>query len=441
MWMLISPPLLRIYRNSLAKFFIFRLFKALLLVTYRSVYYFHSLLARHPQTGSYAFRSLSECMTGVSLNTLTLDLGESIEIPPAAYSGFGSEIASRENGAIKIDSPVLKIYEFPASMVVGGVEFAFVNQMAIHHDLFNPSQHSCPAENLGVVSLSRATNGLELRLTKRAKRISAAVTLIGQCSGNYAHWLTETLPKLPLLDSSDQFSHLPLLVDDGLHPNMYASIQLVSKNCREIIRVKQWEPILLDRLVTVSQPGYERYVPHGISSRVAPAYINTFSRTALRLLRDAACRALEGYSQSHAPRIYLSRSEKSGNIRQIENSSTIESVVRAYGAEVITPETMSFMEQVAACINVKTIVGPIGASMANMIFAPPGCKIILLAPYYDQVSYFYYSNLAGVLGHELHYVLGAQIDRGQHPAHRNYYIVEELLMATLGQTADRVSAT
>lgn len=379
-------------------------------------------------------------MAGVSLNTITVDPGESIEIPPAVFSGFGSEIASQENGAIKIDAPMLKVYEFPAAMAVGGVEFIFHNQMAIHHDLFNPSQHNCPAENLGVVSLSPVTNELELCLTKKAKRISAAATLIGQCSGNYAHWLTETLPKLPLLDSCGQFSDLPLLVDDGLHPNIYESIHLLNRNHRGIIKVKRWEPLLLDRLVTVSQPGYERYIPHDISSKAQPAYVNIFSRTALRLLRDTARLPIGGFSQQHPRRIYLSRNEKSGNLRQIENSSEIESTMGTYGVEVIRPDTMTFLGQVAACINAETLVGPIGASMANMIFAPPGCKVIVLAPYYDEASYFYYSNLAGVLGHKLRYVLGPQLNRSAHPIHRNYYIKVDMLTAVLEQISDPMPA-
>ena len=98
---------------------------------------------------------------------------------------------------------------------------------------------------------------------------------------------------------------------------------------------------------------------------------------------------------------------------------------------MITPESMGFTEQVVACVDAEIIIAPIGASLANMIFARSGCKIIVLSPYYDEASYYYYSNLAGVLGHELHYVLGYQINENRHPIHRDYRIKVDDLLLTL----------
>lgn len=435
MTMSIVSNLLKVYRKYLARFFFFRLLKAIMLVAYRNSYRLRSLLARRSQSGFYRFLSLKDCWGGLCLKRITFDQGETIEIPPPFFSGYSSETARKRNLAIKINSPGLDVFVFSTATVVGGVDFVFINEIALHHDLFIPSQHHCPAENVGVVSVNRNKNRLRLYLTQtqRPKKIPMAATMIGQCSGNYAHWLTETLPKLLVLDAYGEFSDLPLLVDDGLHPNIYESINLVSSNRREVIVVKRWEPVLLDKLVTVSQPGYERYAPHGIHSGEVHAYVNTFSRTALLMLRDAARNALEGYPRLRAKGIFLARNENSKNIRQIENSSVVMAAIRAHGIHLITPESMDFKEQVAACIDAEIIVAPIGASLANMIFAPPGCKVIVLAPYYDDASYFYYSNLAGILGHELHYVLGPQMNESQHPIHRNYHIDIEILMATLEQ--------
>lgn len=431
MTLAIVSRLLRVYRKYLARFVFFRLLKALLLGAYRSSYRLRSLLARQSHSGFYRFLSLNDCSDALCVKRITFDQGETMEIPPPVFSGYSSQTASERNLSIKINSPKLDVFMFSSATVVGGVDFVFINKIALHHDLFIPSQHHCPAENVGVVFVSRDKNRLRLCLTHKTKKVPMAVTMIGQCSGNYAHWLTETLPKLPVLDTCGEFSDLPLLVDDGLHPNFYASIDLVSRNHREVIAIRRWEPVLVDKLVTISHPGYERYVPHGIHFKEVPAYINTFSRTALMMLRDAAGSALEGYPRLRAKGIYLARSENSKNIRQIENLSAVKAAISACGIHLIMPELMDFKEQVASCIDAEIIVAPVGASLANMIFAPPGCKVIVLAPYYDEASYFYYSNLAGVLGHELHYVLGIQMNESQHPIHRNYHIDVEVLMATL----------
>jgi capsular polysaccharide biosynthesis protein len=435
--MSIISRLLRIYRNYLARFIVFRLLKALAMGAYRSAFSFFSLLARHPRSGTYRFRPLSDCDGRLSPRKITLDRGGVIEIPPPTFSGHCADIASKKNTVVKIDTPRLDVFEFSRAMAVGGVDFVFVSDTAIHHDLFMPSQHHCPAEYFGVVSINRQKGSLKLRLTQECKKIPMAATMIGQCSGNYAHWLTETLPKLPVFDACGDFADLPLLVDDGLSPNIYASIDLVNGNRRKVIAVKRWEPVVLDKLVTVSHPGYERYVPHGIHNREAPAYVNTFSPTALRMLRDTVGNALEGSPQLRAKKIYLSRSEKSGNLRQIDNLSAVEAAIRDCGIQLIRPESMEFKEQVAACMNAELIVAPVGAALANMIFAPPGCGVIVLSPYYDEANYFYYSNLAGVLGHELRYVLGPQTRENKHPAHKSYHIDVEVLMATLEQVTNR----
>lgn len=425
------PRILRIYRTHLAQFFLLRLLKAFFLAAYRFTYRVRSLMARQPFSGDYQFISACSCGDDVCSRRIVFERGEVVDIPPPAFYGYGSDLATAKNPAIKIDAPALEVAEFRSAVVVGRVDFVFVVGKAVHHDLFVPSQHRVPAENVGVVSINRAMKRMRLRLVGEPVRLVKAVSLIGQCSSNYAHWLTETLPKLPILDACEEYADFPLLVDDGLHPNLYASIDLINKNNREIIKVGSWQSVRVDRLVAVSSPGYERYVPHGIRSREAPGYVNCFSRTALRMLRDATDKALGSNRSLRDRRIYLSRSEQSGNIRRIGNLDDIEAVISARGIRMITPESMNFQDQVASCIDAEIIVAPVGASLANMIFAPPGCIVVVLSPYYDEANYFYYSNLAGILGHRIYYVLGPQVNNGQHPMHRSYSIDADTLSKTL----------
>ena len=429
----IVPHLYKIYRKHLAQFLIFRLLRALMVIAFRCVYRLLSWVMNYPQSGKYRFLALNDCGKGIYQKKIVLDTGRGIEVPAPEFSGFCSENTQARNPAIKIDPLALNVFKFPKATVVGGVDFLFVKRVAIHHDLFVPILHKCPAENTGVVLINRTKENVTLYLTKKSKYVAKAVSLIGQCSRNYAHWLTETLPKLAVLDTCDEFSHWPLLVDDDLHPNMYASIDLINRNRREVIRVKRWEPVLLDQLVAVSQPGYERYAPHDIYSVSAPAYINVFSRFALKQLRKSAISGLEGGGLLFSKGIYLARSKESANLRQIENLNEVESVARSLGVKLIRPETMEFREQVAICRDAKIIVAPIGASLANMIFAPRGCKVIVLSSYCDEATYYYYTNLAGVLGHELRYVLGPQVGKKLHPIHRNYHIDTDTLKEVLEQ--------
>lgn len=423
--------LLRFYRFYLARFFFFRLFKVSSLYAYRYAYRIQSLLTRHPLSGFYKFRSLSDCTNGLCLQNITVTRNESIEIPSPIFSGYCAVIAKSKNPPIRIYSPRLDVFEFHQATIVGGMDFIFIRDTAVHHDLFIPSQHHCPAENIGVVSINRKKNGLVLCLTHDSKKLGTAATIVGQCAGNYAHWLTESLAKIVILDAIPEFSDFPLLVDSGLHPNIYESLELINKNSRKIIVINRWEPVAATKLLAVSHPAYERYVPHGVFSREAGPYVNIFSREALRLLKDAVLDALEVAPITTTRRIYLARDKVSSNLRQIENIQQVEEVIRAKGILSFTPELMTFAEQVAACKSAEIIIAPVGATLANMIFAPSGCKIVVLSPYYEEANYFYYTNLAGVLGHKLYYVLGPQTGQSLHPIHRNYSIDVVVLGETL----------
>jgi capsular polysaccharide biosynthesis protein len=386
------------------------------------------------------FNPLSRCYSWLSLSgTDNYNKGrfliapvEWIQIPMPLFVGFGAKKAAKRTPARELPSPKIEIFEFSKVVVVGGVDFLFLDDRAIHHDLFVPGEHRCPAENAGVVSSSKAGSSINLRLTKAVLDIDNGASLIGQCSGNYAHWLTETLPKLATLDVLPHFADLPLLVDIGLHQNIMDSIDLINSNKRPVIAIPRWAPMRVNRLATVSAPGYERYVSHSVAHREPSPYINIFSRPALSLLRDSVTAALGDSAMNEPKRIYLSRSvASSSNLRQIVNANEIECLLDHAGIHIFRPDSMTFKEQVRVCVNAELIVGGIGASLANMIFAPPGCKIVCLSPYYDEANWFYYTNLAGVLGHQIHFVLGLQTSTQRHPRHRDYVINLNSLMSLL----------
>lgn len=104
----------------------------------------------------------------------------------------------------------------------------------------------------------------------------------------------------------------------------------------------------------------------------------------------------------------------------IANIEKVERLIMKFGFKVIDPGKLSFAEQISVFMNADTIVSAVGAAMANMIFMPSGSRIIAMAPYYENANYYYFSNMAGVLDHELFYVLGPQKETGDHPLHKDY---------------------
>ncbi len=76
--------------------------------------------------------------------------------------------------------------------------------------------------------------------------------------------------------------------------------------------------------------------------------------------------------------VYISRRRSPD--RPMVNEDRIECVAEKYGFKIIRMEDHSFDQQIAIARSSRTIMGPHGAGLANMIFAKPGCHIIELIP-------------------------------------------------------------
>jgi len=119
----------------------------------------------------------------------------------------------------------------------------------------------------------------------------------------------------------------------------------------------------------------------------------------------------------------------------MENAEAVEAAILEYGFVSLNPARFSFEEQVAIFSEAQCIVAPVGAALANAIFSPSGCRIVALAAYYENANYYYFSNLMGVLGHQLHYLVGPHVSRTGDILHRDYTIDIDALHTALRQIA------
>ena len=337
---------------------------------------------------------------------------------------------------VSVEMPQIEVVVIPKAIVVGGTNLIICGSQVIHPDLLVPSRDAIRAELFGVASVDPTAEVIQLSLQRQLKKRGMAISLLGQCTGNYAHWLTETLPKLMIVDAIEEFNGLPLLIDEWIHPNFRASIELLGSGKRPLIEVGLWKGVALSSVVEISPPSYIPFESRGyVCERTVPEpdpHIFAFSKIALGMLRDSAHAAVATY-KSKSRKLYLSRSSKSvGNGRLLVNLAEVESIIHAHGFETIDPAELDFSEQIAVFRDAKCIISPVGSALVNAIFTPAGCKVIALAPYYENANYYFFSNLMGVLGHDLRYVLGPQVENaGGHIVHQNYSINLDALREAL----------
>ncbi len=421
----------------LSQYLLFRVLRVLAELLYRSAY--RAYCRVHPtayvsrfdliQFGSYIGDHLVARFQVFSAQTT--------HIPgPSFLNDSYGNIRSSSN-VLAIELPKIDVIELCDAALVGGSDFILAGKEALAPDCFVEFADNCPANVFGVTAIDHSKQSLQLFVADRGIAIEAGISLLGQNTTNYAHWLTETLPKLTVLDSFSQFDNLPLLVDRGLHRNIYESISAVSIKKRRLILVERWYRVRVRRLVCVSQPGYEPYIPHGLLNTGTPQIVNSFSTPALMGLHAAALDRLPRPELRGGIKIFFLRGNRTRNLRRLTNSAEIELLLLKKGYIIVDPTELSFTELVKVCYAAKIIVAPIGAALANMIFASARCQILALAPYYENANYYFYSNLAAALKLKFSYLLGRQGDKGGHQMHRSYSVDLFLLERVLDSLTER----
>lgn len=326
---------------------------------------------------------------------------------------------------VKLENPAINIYRLAHAKVIGGTNFICTEGYMLHPDVFTPTHHISPAELNGIVTLNLKDLSASL-YSRSISNIDCAISLLGPCTGNYAHWLTETLPKVIIANSLDRSENFPFLVDQWIHPNFLSSINLFDQVNRDIIRVPRWATISVKSLIDISPPAhippeYRHFVQTQKLAEPNSADF-PFSMYALNLLRSSGKAKIEGGPMG-AEKLYLYRAPEScGNLRQVVNIKEVEEIVAKHGYTMLDPAKLSFKDQIIAFSSARKIISPLGAALANTIFSSPGCKIVGLSPYYPNANYYFFSNLMGALGHEMYYVLGEQKAHWGHPVHKNYEV-------------------
>ncbi len=332
-------------------------------------------------------------------------------------------------------NPPHQNYDFPPvfctkmfnAVVTGGTNIVFIDDTAICHDLYDFSTDYTSEELHGRMSINPQKNQIRyLQKTTVIDTLPIAASFIDACASNYAHWLTEVLPKICVFCTDERFQAVPIIINSELHPNMMASLAMFVGD-REVIKLTLGARIHVNELWIVSQTGY---VPFDWRvKKLNNSSHGLFSPYAFHLLKHHLLPKVEAISRDDLPKkIYLRR--KSGG-RKVTNGSVIETVLAAQGFVIVEPEHLSFAQQLALFATVDIIIGASGAAFANIIFCKPLTKIIILIPEYKDTSFWYWQNIALASGNNMvSYVLGQIDEQADFGIHSDFSIkVSDLVSA------------
>lgn len=301
-------------------------------------------------------------------------------------------------------------YTFPAiyvaiidnGVVIGNTNLLIAGDFIIHHDLYDSQRDFTREEMHGRAFLWASANRIAwLGDSKIGSVINSAAVFTDACSANYAHWITEVLPRINLFCNTERFNNVPIIVNSGLHVNLLESLQLVVGSSRKIIFINNNEMILVKNLYVVSVVGYVPFQRK--NNKLENHSHGVFSSVALSLLRNTIKNSMLDKPLRGNNKIFVRRNS---NIRNIINEKEIEGLLVDHGFVVIEPEKMTFAEQFAVFSTAEIVVGATGAAFGNIVFCKPGVKIVIMISDYKYMSYWYWQNMACSVGNTVTYVIG-----------------------------------
>jgi capsular polysaccharide biosynthesis protein len=317
------------------------------------------------------------------------------------------------------DFPPIYVAEISNAMVYGGTNLVFTQDAALCHDLYDFERDYTSEELHGRHLIDAKKKRMRLlRHDVAPERVPVAAVFVDACALNYAHWLTEVLPRIAAFCAEEQFASIPIIVNDGLHHNIMESLYLITGPEREIITLPVGRAIQADSLYITSVAGYVPFERR--KNKLSGHSQGVFSPKALDILRDhlnPLCQ--KATSKGWPEKIFLRRNS---GVRKIYNAAEIEKLLIARGYVIVEPEKLTFLQQIQLFSNVKEIVSSTGAALANAIVCKAGTQVTVLMGKHENMIYRYWINLLNPFGIKVNYLLGNIIDQGSLGIHGDFAV-------------------
>jgi len=243
-----------------------------------------------------------------------------------------------------------------------------------------------------------------------------AFLLASNFAANYYHWIVDALGRLSAMPEALTDPALRFVVPAPLLPFQVETLQWLGISLDRVVQVASDEIVEFDEVIAVH---------HRKDGGCSDASI-------WQWLRDHLTIPQLDTPRIPTRRLFLRRTGAS--MRRLLNESEAEALCRAYDFESVDTASMTVAEQRDLFAQAAVVVSPVGASLTNLVFTPPGARTIL----FGHRGYIVpcYNALAEGLGHSVRYVLGSEEQSRFVYPHWDYRIdageLREALDAELG---------
>jgi capsular polysaccharide biosynthesis protein len=330
---------------------------------------------------------------------------------------INDDIKVSEKYVCEAKLPDTYLAELEDVTVFGGTDLIVVQNLALYDEIDRNEKYTYGVKPNHIIS-KVSKDRIIVKIPTRYQVIASAIHFTKDHSSNYFHWLVECLPRLSLINDLD--TSIPLLIDSDISHQLFEALQLINLNGRKLIKLAKGEAYKVKKLYYPSQLS----VVH--DNYNVPCYHKDaiYSPAAINFVRESV---LKSYNLLLSPKrnrkIYISR--KNSDHRQLLNTTEIENILVAKGFEIIFPEHLSFYTQVQIFSEASIIIGQSGAGLANCIFAPKNCKILIIYSDVPQTNLQLFNAVIEPIGGDVKFLIGRHI-----PMHKKYLIHADFYIDT-----------
>ncbi|MGF7207237.1 capsular polysaccharide biosynthesis protein/Flp pilus assembly protein TadD [Skermanella aerolata] len=218
------------------------------------------------------------------------------------------------------------------------------------------------------------------------RRVDRPVEFLGG-TGNYYHWMLDTLPRLVAIDDGER---LPLLVNRDLSAFHHRTLDLMGVDPPRLMTSAGTPALVRFAKLRISGLVPRSRRPDGQMDWMLPSV----SADAARTVRERLTRGLPRNRGGGPRRILISR--QGSLFRRCENEAAVAAIAARHGFVPVRLEELSFDAQAELFGGAEIVMGVHGAGFTNMLFAPPEALLIELHPA-GHLPVFY-RHLTGLMG-------------------------------------------
>jgi capsular polysaccharide biosynthesis protein len=332
-------------------------------------------------------------------------------VSPLVYKGPAGVTLTLSSSSVYV-APEVLLYEIENAEVIGATDFVLQARKLFFDPSFDSKYHVSTLERFSIGKFGSRGETCRIRKLKVTRNIVEAVNLTGGGSGNFAHCLNENLAKLAILEEILELKGIPLLVDDSMPKNLVTLMNTIKDPDRQVIFVGKFELVQISKLYHLTNPSFAP-----LDVKVAtPSFGNytVFSEKSTKLIRSQV-RDQQKVSQKKPTGMYFFTRSAQGiegfqqnSKRHLTNQTQVEQFLLRSGFEKINLESVGIVEMADLMRHAKIVVSPIGAALANTLFADPGLRVVALSPYFDGADYTYHARMMAAYGHKYVVAVGQQ---------------------------------